>query len=259
MQLVSALTAITRRTFIMMGRYVFNTVSALISIYMVFCLAFFGMKAFAAASPSRALDGTLEGTIVGFFIWALAVFGYSGLSWELINEAQMGTLEQLYLSPNGFKWLCAFQVVVDFLTNVAVAVVFLFAMMATTGRWLNLDVVSIAPLLIVTLLGAYGVGFALGGLALVFKRIQSFFQVVQFAFVGCLVIPWRIPWARFLPLSMGNSLIYRVMAEHKRLWELPAADLLTALAVGAAYLAVGLAIFSTSERAAKTRGLLGHY
>ncbi|MGE5593763.1 MAG: ABC transporter permease, partial [Betaproteobacteria bacterium] len=99
MQLVSALMAITRRTFIMMGRYVFNTVSALISIYMVFCLAFFGMKAFAAASASRSLDGTFEGTIVGFFVWTLAIFGYSSLSWDLINEAQTGTLEQLYLCP----------------------------------------------------------------------------------------------------------------------------------------------------------------
>lgn len=259
MQLAHTLTAVARRNITMMKRYLFNTVSALISIYMVFCLAFFGMKAFAAASASRALDGTFEGTIVGFFVWTLAIFGYSGLSWELINEAQTGTLEQLYLSPAGFKWVCTFNLMVDFLVNVAAAVVFLFAMMATTGRWLNLDVASIAPLLIMTVLGAYGAGFALGGLALVFKRIQAFFQIVQFAFIGCLVIPWRIPWARFLPLSMGNGLIYRVMAEGKHLWELPAADVLTALAVGAAYLAVGLAIFSACERAAKARGLLGHY
>ncbi|MBC7084509.1 MAG: hypothetical protein H5T95_13650 [Firmicutes bacterium] len=90
MQLAHTLTAVARRNITMMKRYLFNTVSALISIYMVFCLAFFGMKAFAATSSSRALDGTFEGTIVGFFVWTLAIFGYSGLSWELINEAQTG-------------------------------------------------------------------------------------------------------------------------------------------------------------------------
>lgn len=259
MQLAHALTAVTRRNITMMKRYLFNTVSALVSIYIVFCLAFFGLKAFAAVSASGALDGTFEGAIVGFFVWTLAIFGYSSASWDLINEAQTGTLEQLYLSPAGFKWICTFSLVVDFLVNMVAAVAFLFAMMATTGRWLNLDVVSIAPLIIVTVLGAYGTGFALGGLALVFKRIQAFFQVIQFAFVGCLVIPSRIPWAKLLPLTTGNALIYRVMAEGKRLWELPAADVLAALAVGVAYLAAGLAIFSACERAAKARGLLGHY
>ncbi len=57
-------------------------------------------------------------------------------------------------------------------------------MMATTGKWMNLDFVSLVPLLAITLLGAYGFGFALGGLALVFKRIQALFQIMQFVFIG---------------------------------------------------------------------------
>jgi ABC-2 type transport system permease protein len=135
----------------------------------------------------------------------------------------------------------------------------LFAMMATTGRWLRVDMVSLVPLLVITLLGAYGVGFALGGLALVFKRIQALFQIIQFVFIGLLVIPARVPGVKYLPLAMGNDLIRAVMVDGVRLWRLPPGDILTAAAVGAVYLAIGIVIFSLCERVAKNRGLLGHY
>ena len=114
-------------------------------------------------------------------------------------------------------------------------------------------------MLLITILGSYGFGFALGGLALIFKRIQAIFQIFQFVFVGFLVIPQRVPWAKLLPLSMGNSLIYDVMVDGIRLWELPIGSILTALVVGAVYLAVGVAVFSVCENIAKDRGLLGHY
>lgn len=258
MELLTVLKASVLRSVTMIKRYYFNWFSGLISVYLIFCFIFFGMKALTAAS-SRASDGSLEGTVVGFFVWMFAVFAFSDLSWDLINEAQAGTLEQLYLSPSGFKWLCGFHLATNFFANAVAATVFLFAAMTTTGRWLHLDVISLAPLMVITVLGPYGIGFALGGLALVFKRIQAFFQIVQFVFVGCLTIPWRIPWARFLPLSAGNALIYETMAGGTRLWQLPVSDILMALAVGLGYLMVGLVIFSVCERVAKDKGLLGHY
>ena len=58
---------------------------------------------------------------------------------------------------------------------------------------------------------------------------------------------------------MVNSLSYDVMLDGIRLWELPIGSILTALVVGAVYLAVGVAVFSVCENIAKDRGLLGHY
>ncbi|HHY98373.1 MAG TPA: ABC transporter permease [Firmicutes bacterium] len=257
MSLIVALQAIVRRNITMMTRYIFNTLSGFVSIYLIFCFIFFGMKAFAKPGPS--LDSSLEGTVVGFFVWTLALFAFSELSWDLINEAQTGTLEQLYLAPCGFKWLSIFNLLTNLTVNIVASTILLLAMMATTGRWLNLDIISIVPLLLMTVLTAYGVGFALGGLALIFKRIQAFFQIMQFVFIGCLVIPWRLAWAKFLPLSLGNALIYRIMADGVRLWELPLGDVLMATGIGLGYLTLGLLVFSACERAAKGRGLLGHY
>lgn len=259
MNLGSVLTAVFRRDWTMMKRYMVNSISSLVSIYMIFILIFAGLQSVSSYVKTGALDGSLEGTIVGFFVWTFTIYAFSNLSWNLINEAQTGTLEQLYLAPCGFKWVGAATLISDFVFSFVPIMLLLVAMMATTGRWLRMDLISLVPLLLITLLGAYGVGFALGGLALVFKRIQALFQIMQFVFIGLLVIPVRVPGVKYLPLAMGNDLIRAVMVDGVRLWRLPPGDILTAAAVGAAYLAIGIAIFSLCERFAKSRGLLGHY
>lgn len=248
-----------RRELTMLTRYAINTVSSLVSIYFFFVMIFMGMQKLSAPMAGNMLSDSLEGTIIGFFVWTFTIFAYSNLSWTLIGEAQAGTLEQLYLAPLGFKWVCTCTVVAHFLLNLIPHMLFLVAMMATTGHWLQIDLLSLMPLLAITVLGAYGFGFALGGLALVFKRIQALFQIVQFVFLAFLLIPFRVPWAKFVPLSAGFSLLYDVMVEGVRLWELPIQSVFTATAVGAAYLAIGLVIFSKCEQIARHQGLLGHY
>jgi ABC-2 type transport system permease protein len=259
MQLGILFKTIFRRELTMMTRYVINTLSGLLSIYLFFVLIFLGMQNLSGYMTGDTLSGTLEGTIVGFFVWTFTIFAYSDLSWNLIGEAQAGTLEQLYLTPFGFKWVCASTVVSNFFLNLIPHTIFLVAMMATTGRWLHINFLSLIPLLAITVLGAYGFGFALGGLALVFKRIQALFQIIQFVFLAFLLVPIRVPWAKFLPLSLGNSLLYDVMVKGVSFWRLPLQNILMACVVGLAYLAIGLVIFARCERVAKDRGLLGHY
>ncbi|MGB4337699.1 MAG: ABC transporter permease [Bacillota bacterium] len=251
--------AIFRRDLAMAKRYLFNTLSSLISIYVVFLLIFMGMRAFGVRPMDAGGDQSLENTVIGFFVWTFAVFSYSDFSWGLIGEAQAGTLEQLYLAPCGFRWISVFSILSSLVFSAAPVALALLAMMATTGVWLSIDLVSVIPLLVITMLGAVGVGYVMGGLALVFKRVQAAFQIVQFLFVGMLVLPERLWWTRLLPLAGGNALIRQVMVNGARLWDLPAADVLTATAVGVAYLAAGLLAFSTCERLARSRGLLGHY
>ncbi|MFO8059826.1 MAG: ABC transporter permease, partial [Bacillota bacterium] len=191
------------KTLITMRRYLFNTLSGLVTMYLVFCLLFFGAQAMGGAVE---MGDTLEGLVVGYFVWMLAVMAYSDLSWHLLNEAQVGTLEQMYLTPVGFHWLNSAYLVSNLMVNLVLLGGMLFVMMATSGQWLIMDVFSILPLLLVTAAGAYGTGFMMGGLALIYKRIQASFQILQFVFVAFLAIPLgRYPLARFLPLAMGNS------------------------------------------------------
>lgn len=259
MKLTTAFGAIFRRDLALMRRYIFNSISSFVTLYIVFLLIFTGLRAFEGIAPGSTGSQTLEYYIVGFFMWSFAISAYSDLSWGLTNEAQAGTLEQLYLAPCGFRWISLFITFSSLTLSLIPVVISLVAMMATTGKWLSLDLVSLVPLMFITVLGAVGIGYALAGLALVFKRVQAAFQIMQFVFVGFQTVPTRLWWAKLLPLNAGNALIGEVMVNGRRLWELPAGVVLVALAVGAAYLAAGMFVFSRCERVAKDRGLLGHY
>ena len=107
---------------------------------------------------------------------------------------------------------------------------------------------------------ATGIGFALAGLALIYKRVQSFFQVVQFLMIGIFLVPWdRFPWAKFLPLSASQKVLQRIVIDGLKIWQIPASDLILVLSVTVAYVAVGAALFSLAESKARERGVLGQY
>jgi ABC-2 type transport system permease protein len=246
------------KALIEMKRYMFNTVSGFITMYIVFVLLFFGAKAIGGAGFQTG--DSLEGLVVGYMVWLFALLAYQDLAWSISTEAEIGTLEQLYLSPAGFSWVNFSFMAARFVVNLIWMALILLVMMLTSGYWLHIDLVSLLPLIVVTVAACYGFGFMMGGLALIFKRIQSSFQILQFVFVAFVAVPVNhYVWIKYLPLAMGNSLLRRVMIEGARLWHLPAADLLVATVVGLGYFLLGLAIFGRCINVARDRGLMGHY
>lgn len=242
----------------MMGRYLFNTLSGLVTLYIVFALMFFGVKAVGAGGLN--LGDTLEGLFAGYITWMLALMGSTDLAWNITGEAQTGTLEQLYLSPVGFPWLMLFNQSFNFIMNVATIAVIVGLMCLTTGQRVNLDIFSIMPVALSVYIQALGIGFILAGLALVYKRIQAFFQVVQFLIVGFFFIPFnKYPWARLLPLALGRKILQNILLDGKSLLAIGARENALLWLVTAGYLCIGVIGFKIGENAAKARGLLGQY
>lgn len=247
-----------KQEFILMRRYLFNFISGLIAIYIIFLLIFLGARALGGGAPG--FGATLDAIVVGFLVWTFALFTYSDMAQGMVREAQEGTLEQLYMSPLGFTRVCLFRSVSSFSITLTFNVVILLLMMATTGRWLHLDVISLLPLILLTLAGVCGIGFIMAGLALVFKRLESFIGILQFAMVGLIVAPIdRFPILRYLPLAEGSRLIRGVMAEGLSIGTLPIGDLLFLAINTAFYFGGGLLVFNLLLKTAKNRGLLGHY
>jgi len=246
--------------YIYLKRYYFDTLSMIITMFLVFLIIFYGAMALLGGVTPTDSGDTLEGIVVGFMVWTFALVAYANLSWGMIEEAQQGTLEQLYMSPLGFGWVNIFRVAASFIVNALMVIVVLLLMMATTGKWLNLDVLSLIPLILLTVAGAYGIGFFMGGLALVFKRVQSALQVLQFVLVIFIAAPFGwLPFMKFLPLSLGTRLIGMVMIEERSLLQLPPGDVLFLIGNSAFYFGLGFLIFKLFENVARDRGLLGHY
>ncbi|MGH9198663.1 MAG: ABC transporter permease, partial [Acidimicrobiia bacterium] len=223
-----------------------------------FLLMFYGAKSLIGSTPGSG--GTLSGIVVGFLMWILALFAYSDMSQDLVRESSEGTLEQLAMSPMGLPKVLIARFIAGVGVQMAMLLTLLTVMMASTGRWLNFDVVSILPILIVTMLGVLGLGFIFGGMAIVFKRVQSLLQVMQFVFPVMIVFPIeKFPFLRFVPLAWGNRLMNRVMVDGVAIWQMPVIDLAILVVAAAAWLGLGIWVFKRFELIARTRGLLAQY
>jgi ABC-2 type transport system permease protein len=258
MATLALVTAMFKRYAIEMKRYYFNTLSMLASFYLIFVLVFFGARSFAGNEAN--FGGTLAGIVVGFGIFYLSMYAYAELSWVLTGEAQQGTLEQLSMSPLGLGRVLVARLASAMVFRLVIMVGFLLLMMATSGRWLRLDVVTLVPLFAFTVASVLGIGFIMGGLAIVFKQIQAALGILQFAFVALIAAPVdQFPFLKFLPLSWGTSLIGRSMIGGVSIFAMPLSDVTFLVANGLFYFSLGLLIFKFFEREARNRGLLGHY
>jgi ABC-2 type transport system permease protein len=250
--------AVFKQGFTQTRRYVFDWVTQMLVIYVIFLLIFYGAKAFIGTRPDAG--DTLSGIVVAYLTWFTAIAAYGEVSFDLSGEAAAGTLEQLAMSPFGLPMVLTMRFVAGLVLQLVFIFAFLIAIMATSGRWLHLDMVSVVPLMILVIAGVFGVGLMLGGAAIVFKRVQALLNLMQFGFVALVAIPvTTVPVLKYLPLSWGNHLITQVMVDRVSIFDMPAGDLRFLVAHAAIWFGAGLVVFRRLERIARDRALLGQY
>lgn len=236
----------------------FDTLTGTITLFMFFLALFYGAKALGAGAPK--FGNALEGLVVGYALWTLAIFTYFSMAEDLMREAQQGTLEQLAMSPLGLRRVLLGKVLSGLVWQFVMITMITTLMMASTGKWLHIDVFSILPIALLTMGPIVGLSFMMGGLAVVFKKVQSALQILQMAFIACIAVPIsRVPALKFAPLAWGNRLLGKVMIDGESLLSLPAADVWFLVIHATVYVLAGLVIFKYFERMARSRGLLGHY
>jgi ABC-2 type transport system permease protein len=248
--------ALVRKSVVLRTRYPFNTATNVVVIYAFFLLLVYGGRQIAP----RVIGHSLSDIVVGFFLLLMATVVFSHFSWEMIREARWGTLEQLYMTPLGFRRVMFLTTGVNILVGFVYGVALLALMVLTTNATLSFYPLTVVLIGLLALASAVGIGFALGGLALVFKRIENVFQVVLFAFIVFIAVPVEgSPLLKLLPLSLGSYLLRQSMTEGVPLWELPAFDLGLLVLKAIVYVAVGYLLFQHAGRAARKRGRFGQY
>lgn len=190
------------------------------------------------------------------------------LFWRLLGEIQSGTFEQVYLSPLP-SWLVAatgrvMAALVETLVVVSATYWIVSALVPLHYTWSAAALVPIA-LLIVT---AVGYSLIIGGLTLVWKRIQLLQEgflllIVIFAISALPVFTlpgWFTGLGRVFPGTSAVASLYGVMIGHRPvtgLWG--TGGLIWLIVTAAAYLTTGILAFRAGERIGKTRGSLGRY
>jgi ABC-2 type transport system permease protein len=244
------------KALILMRRYLFNTVSQIFTGYLFFAVLFFGGQQIAPAAMAQSIAGI----IVGYFLWMLVMSSYSSIAGDITREAQWGTLEQLYMSPLGIAHVVGIKTVVNVMVSMLVSGVLLGLMLVTTGTMLAIDLLTVVPLVALTLAPAVGLGYVFGGLALLYKRVENAFRIMQFVFIGLIAAPLdRFPLLKFAPFSLGSDLLRDAMQNGTRIWELPVEDVGLLVGLGLFYLLAGYLAFQRIQYVARRRGVLGDY
>jgi len=172
-----------KREILFLRRYPMEVISFLFFMYVILMAIILGIS---QLSEQGNLNIDQNRMIIGYCLMQFVMSSQMGWSGQISNESQTGTLEQLSISGHRLgtvlfaRGLSQFprQVMSFFLLMSA----YLFSMPNLT---LSLEkfYVVIAMLLCIAL-GVYGVAYVFAGLTLLFKRVGSFFQIINFGFLG---------------------------------------------------------------------------
>ena len=253
----AVLAANVRKVVIELLRYLPNTISLIVTFYVIFLAMFLGIS---VVGDPATVDANLRFAIVGNAFWFLLLVGVSSMGWELTTEATRGTLEQLAMSPMGMTRILLARMVGTLGVHLVITVGMLLLTMLTAGQWLSFDLPLLAAVLLPTFVAVLGLGFMVAGLALVYKQISALLQVLQFVFLGFAFVPLSVaPWLELAPVVKGIDMVRMALVDGVTLAAFGPSDWLSLLLNGAVYLAAGLAAFRLAERRAVNRGLLGQY
>jgi ABC-2 type transport system permease protein len=199
-----------------------STFGQILAIVAIFTLA--GLN-FAARTEGGGVGSTAAGVVIyGFLLFLFLSDTLWSIGYNLRNEQKQGTLEQLYLSPaSKFSALMSRVSMTLFWTG----------LLSITGTWLMATLLGEMPfanpllggyLLIMSLSGTFGIGFAFAGVTLWIKEAgQTAASILQFGFlVLCAVFfPFSALPAGLRAVSRAIPLAYAVDSFRSTLMGLP--------------------------------------
>ena len=257
MQWLNLFRANFQKEYIEMKRYLPNTIALLVTFYIIFIAAFFGIM---FIGDPASFEANVQYSIVSVVFWSLTMMTMNFIGFAVIQEAMRGTLEQLYMSPMGVWKIMFTRIIGQFALQTIIMIILLFAAMLTSGQWLNLNPMTTIPIILLTMFSMVGVSFMIAGLAIIVKQIQAFLQIFQFVLMGLVFVPITVaPYLAFAPFVKGVNMVRVVMIENLTLTQLPWSDFVILLANSIVYLALGLFVFFRCEKIAMKKGLLGQY
>ncbi len=247
------------RAWIQFKRYPAESIGGIFITTSIFYGLFLSAK--YIAGPTLQFGDRLDSVIVGYVLWSLVLFVGASIVGTLQDEAQTGTLEQLFLSSMGARRVFLLRAIASLCIQLILITIILTFIMVLTGRYLTFTP-AVLPALAVVLLPAYGLAFFMGSIALLFKRVQQFLGILQFGYLFLLTAPteeWTgtgkiVGW--LLPMSPGAGLLRSLMAKNLP-WDWGQFSI--ALLNGLGYFAIGWTTFYIAERETKRRGRLGGY
>ena len=176
--------AMAHKELLIMVRYPIEFIASFGQVFLIVAIFMLAGLTFSRTSQ-EASAGTISGVVVyGFILFMFVSDTIWTLGYEVRREQVQGTLEQLYLSPaNKFANLIS-RVVTILLWTGLLCLAAVALMTSLVGRLPFYNGLLGGYLLIMALLGTFGMGFAFAALTLRIKEAaQTVAILLQFAFM----------------------------------------------------------------------------
>ena len=229
---------------------------------------------FALTKASDTNQVNVFNLLVAYLVWYYASDILSQMSLTVLEEAMLGTLEQVYISRTPIYFVLMARTLLSLLrTSLFIGVFLIIAVPAfdLSDYAAGLDVAdwaAVAAICVVALSAATGLGLALFGLSILFKRIGAVKVILDFVllmFSGVFVSVKELPpvlqtVASFFPFTWALESLRLLVSER-----VPASELMfrgewiAALLAASIYLLVGTFVARSCLDAGRRRGALAHY
>jgi ABC-type multidrug transport system permease subunit len=268
----SAFLAMVRKEFIIMLRYPFEFIASFAQIFLIIAvLTLAGLMFAPQGVNTEGMSQTTGIVVYGFIIFLYVSDTLWAIGFNVRREQKQGTLEQLYLSPASKFAALASRVVITLVWTGLLCVFSVFLMSALLGKlplengWLGLYI------LLFSLLGTFGVGFAFAAVTLKLKEAaQTAVNLLQFGFM-ILCAPFFPFSALPEPLLIVSKLIplsYSVDAFRSTLMGYPSGfpelasievELVIVTLFGILMPIIGYIMYRWAENNARRKGSLSEY
>ncbi len=221
---------------------------------------------FALATEGSYSKPAQLSSLIGYLTWRVAGGAMMGVVKSLADDAQWGTLEQVWLSSRAYGQLLLVRAVVSILYY-TVRVLLIGGILLLLLRL----PVSLPPgtglIYILTLSSAVGLAFVIASLHLVYKKVEAIafpLATMLLFLTGALSsvqgIPLLFQVSRLLPLSSGIDLLRALIVEQRPFFDLVKTPEFVGLLLNAAlYMGVGWYSFTWAKRRTLVDGTLAHY
>lgn len=250
------------RTFKELIRYRFNTFSNIVLLYVVFMAMFIGVRSFGMSLGVSPIDmgSNLEGFVVGYFVWSIMMMTYSGIAYGIVNDASRGTLEQLNMSGIKLSTIVTVRSISELLLDLVVSIILLFFIMLTTKYQFEIKIFSIIIPIFFGIFSILGIGLICGGLALIFKKVQSLLSIIQYFLIAFVMIsPKNEIFYNLIPFRPAADKVFWVMRGGYSFTDFSIYEYGILIGNSILYFIIGLIVFNKCVSLAKRKGLLGQY
>lgn len=196
--------------------------------------------------------------LISYILWDFSIMAINVVSSNISGESSNGTLEQKLMSNIPISIL----MFSEFLSTILIQCIEILILVLLSQIFFNVGIkinLPIILIILINLIGMYGIGLIFGGISLKEKKIGKviyIFQILLLFVCNTITSPIKsISINKIIPLTIGNDLARKSLCGI----QLSINNYLELISVSLIWLVIGILTFNYFKKLSKKEGLLNTY